>query len=149
MQSSRLTGAVRKFHLVDISHFKLKQVIGRGAFGFVRIVTHKGSGVKYALKYISKSECFKKNLIQNVFRERMILESLDHPYLVNLQYAFQDDRHIFMVLDLETGGDLRYHLSMLGAFSEAAVKLYAAELASAVEYLHTKNIIHRYIQLTQ
>ena len=73
----------------------------------------------------------------------MILEELDHPFIVNLQFAFQDDEHMFMVLDLATGGDVRFHLKTVGILPEPTVRLYAAEIISALTYLHSKNVIHR------
>jgi serine/threonine protein kinase len=81
--------------------------------------------------------------IQNIFRERHILEEIDHPLIVNLRYAFQDDENMFMVLDLMMGGDLRYHLDRLGGFSESAVKFLAAELVCSLSYLHSNKIVHR------
>ncbi len=61
----------------------------------------------------------------------------------NLKYAFQDDENLFMVLDLMLGGDLRFHLERTGAFSENKIRFYAAEIASGLNYLHSKNIVHR------
>ena len=82
--------------------------------------------------------------IQNIFRERAILEEIEHPFLVNLRFAFQDDQNMFMVTDLMMGGDLRYHLSRLGGFPEEAVRVFAMELVTAVHYMHRKSIVHRY-----
>lgn len=48
-----------------------------------------------------------------------------------------------MVVDLQLGGDLRYHLQQNVQFSEAAVKLYVCELALALDYLQRRHVIHR------
>ena len=61
----------------------------------------------FAMKYMNKSACIKKDAIRNVFREMDILRTLDHPFLVNLWYTFQDEEDMFMVVDLLLGGDLR------------------------------------------
>ncbi|KAJ1558286.1 hypothetical protein HK096_002505, partial [Nowakowskiella sp. JEL0078] len=119
------------------------RVVGKGAFGRVRIVEKKDNKKLFALKYINKMQCIKMNAIQNIFRERAILEEVNHPFLVNLRFAFQDDENMFMVLDLMIGGDIRYHLDRLGGFSENAVRFYAAELGLALKYLHSKGIVHR------
>ena len=61
----------------------------------------------FAMKYMNKYACIKKDAVRNVFREMDILKTLDHPFLVNLWYTFQDEEDMFMVVDLLLGGDLR------------------------------------------
>ncbi|TPX76881.1 hypothetical protein CcCBS67573_g01883 [Chytriomyces confervae] len=133
-------------HAVHLNHFELMHVIGKGAFGKVRVVKAKTSKSLFALKYIDKRQCIQMHAIQNIFRERAILEDINHPFIVNLNYAFQDDANLYFVLDLKTGGDLRLHLNQHTVFPETAVKLWALELASALQYLHTQNIVHRDIK---
>ncbi|KAJ3384386.1 hypothetical protein HDU80_000951 [Chytriomyces hyalinus] len=131
---------------VHLSHFELTHVVGKGAFGKVRVVKAKTSKSLFALKYIDKRQCIQMHAIQNIFRERAILEDINHPFIVNLNYAFQDDANLYFVLDLKTGGDLRLHLNQRTVFTETAVRLWALELASAIQYLHTQNIVHRDIK---
>jgi len=128
---------------VELRHFNLLRCVGKGAFGKVRIVEHRESKKLYALKYINKLQCIKIRAVQNIIRERYILEEIEHPFIVNLRYAFQDDENMFMVIDLMMGGDLRYHLDRLGGFSEEMVRFFAAEISCAINYLHNKNILHR------
>ena len=61
----------------------------------------------FAMKYMNKAACIKKDAVRNVFREMDILKTLDHPFLVNQWYTFQDEEDMFMVVDLLLGGDLR------------------------------------------
>lgn len=75
----------------------------------------------------------------------MVLQSLSHPYIINLRYAFQDDDNLFMVLDIAEGGDLRCHLDRNKAMTEGTLIVYAAEISFALSYLHDNFIIHRYI----
>ncbi|KAJ3064586.1 hypothetical protein HDU98_012023 [Podochytrium sp. JEL0797] len=128
---------------IDLRSFTLLRVIGKGAFGKVRIVQHKASGNLYALKYINKMQCIRMRAIQNIFRERCILEDINHPLIVNLRYAFQDDLHMFMVLDLMEGGDLRFHLDKHHGFPEQILRGWAAEIVFGIAYLHGKNVLHR------
>ncbi|KAI9346185.1 kinase-like domain-containing protein [Obelidium mucronatum] len=128
---------------VDLRSFNLLRVVGKGAFGKVRIVQKKDTGVLYALKYINKLQCIRMRAIQNIFRERCILEDINHPLIVNLRYAWQDDFHMFMVLDLMEGGDLRFHLDKYHGFPEPVIRGWAAELVFAIDYLHSKNVLHR------
>ncbi|KAJ3029402.1 UNVERIFIED_CONTAM: hypothetical protein HDU68_012262 [Siphonaria sp. JEL0065] len=128
---------------VDLRSFNLLRVVGKGAFGKVRIVQKKDTGVLYALKYINKLQCIRMRAIQNIFRERCILEDINHPLIVNLRYAWQDDFHMFMVLDLMEGGDLRFHLDKFHGFPEPVIRGWATELVFAIDYLHGKNVLHR------
>jgi len=128
---------------VNLFHFVLLRCVGKGAFGKVRVVQHKQSRELYALKYINKAKCVKMRAVSNVIQERRLLEEIDHPFIVNLRYAFQDDENCFFVLDLMLGGDLRFHLERLGSMSEDAVRFYVAQISSALTYLHENNIMHR------
>ncbi|KAH9954282.1 kinase-like protein [Russula dissimulans] len=131
---------------VSLYHFNLHRVVGKGAFGKVRVVEHKKSKKLYALKYMDKQQCIREKAVANVIQERRLLEEVDHPFLVNLRYAFQNDENCFFVLDLMWGGDLRYHLNSKGNFPEDVVRFWVAELSSGLVYLHSKGIMHRDIK---
>lgn len=131
---------------VNLFHFILLRSVGKGAFGKVRVVQHKQTRELYALKYINKAKCVKMKAVANIIQERRLLEEIDHPFVVNLRYAFQDDENCFFVLDLMLGGDLRFHLERLGSLSEEVVRFYVAELSTALAFLHDKKIIHRDIK---
>jgi len=128
---------------VNLFHFVLLRCVGKGAFGKVRVVQHKQTRELYALKYINKVKCVKMKAVPNVIQERRLLEEIDHPFVVNMRYAFQDDENCFFVLDLMLGGDLRFHLERLGSLPEDTVRFYVAQLASALAYLHDNRIMHR------
>ncbi|PIL25027.1 transporter [Ganoderma sinense ZZ0214-1] len=127
----------------NLFHFILLRCVGKGAFGKVRVVQHKQTRELYALKYINKAKCVKMKAVANIVQERRLLEEIDHPFVVNMRYAFQDDENCFFVLDLMLGGDLRFHLERLGALPEEVVKFYVAEIGSALAFLHEHRIIHR------
>ncbi|RCI00630.1 hypothetical protein CU097_015361 [Rhizopus azygosporus] len=131
---------------VELSHFLLLRSVGKGSFGKVRVVQHKGTKKLYALKYINKEKCIQMKAVDNIISERRLLERIDYNLIVNMRYAFQDDENLFMVLDLMLGGDLRFHLERLGTLPEDYVRFYAAELALSLNYLHSKQIIHRDIK---
>lgn len=124
-------------------HFSLLRNIGKGAFGKVRVVRHKKTQETYALKYIDKKKCVKMKAVPNIVQERRLLEEIDHAFVVNLRYAFQDDENCFFVIDLMLGGDLRFHLERSSKLPENAVRFWAAQLSSAIAYLHAHRIVHR------
>ncbi|KAI9472876.1 kinase-like domain-containing protein [Zychaea mexicana] len=131
---------------VDLSHFTLLRSVGKGAFGKVRVIQHKGTKKLYALKYINKAKCIQMRAVENIISERRILEQVSHGLIVNLRYAFQDDDNLFMILDLMLGGDLRFHLDRLGVMPESYVQFYAAEVALSLRHLHNNKVIHRDIK---
>ncbi|KAJ5583455.1 hypothetical protein N7535_002075 [Penicillium sp. DV-2018c] len=127
---------------VNLNHFRLLRVVGKGAFGKVRIVERKDTGLTFALKYIRKEEVVRSESVRNIIRERRMLEHLNHPFLCNLRYSFQDMEYIYIVVDLMNGGDLRFHISRK-CFTEDAVRFWMAELGCALRYIHSQGIIHR------
>ncbi|KAM4726064.1 serine/threonine-protein kinase 32A isoform 3-T4 [Anableps anableps] len=131
---------------VNFDHFQILRAIGKGSFGKVCIVQKKDTKKMYAMKYMNKLKCVERNEVRNVLKELQIMQNLEHPFLVNFWYSFQDEEDMFMVVDLLLGGDLRYHLQQNVHFSESTVKLYICELALALGYLRSKHIIHRDIK---
>ncbi|KAJ1555147.1 hypothetical protein HK096_008240, partial [Nowakowskiella sp. JEL0078] len=128
---------------VELNHFTLLRSVGKGAFGKVRVVQHRGTQKIYALKYINKAKCIKMRAVDNIIQERRLLEEVQNNFVCNLRYAFQDDENLFMVIDLMLGGDLRFHLERMGRLTEDMVRFYAAEVALGLEYLHQRRIVHR------
>ncbi|KAL6707760.1 Serine/threonine kinase [Coniothyrium glycines] len=130
---------------VNLNHFRLLRVVGKGAFGKVRIVERKDTGLTFALKYIRKDEVVRSESVRNIIRERRMLEHLNHPFLCNLRYSFQDIEYLYIVVDLMNGGDLRFHISRK-TFTEEAVRFWIAQLGCAVRYIHQQGIVHRDIK---
>ncbi|KAI9681852.1 MAG: hypothetical protein M1829_000597 [Trizodia sp. TS-e1964] len=127
---------------VSLNHFRLLRVVGKGAFGKVRIVERKDTGLTFALKYIRKDEIVRSECVRNIIRERRMLEHLRHPFICNLRYSFQDVEYLYIVVDLMNGGDLRFHISRK-TFTEPAVRFWIAELGCALRYIHKQGIVHR------
>ncbi|GFX54107.1 hypothetical protein TNCV_2337431 [Trichonephila clavipes] len=99
------------------------------------------------MKYMNKSQCIEKDAFRNVLREIEILSTLEHPFLVNLWFTFQDEEDMFMVVDLLLGGDLRYHMQQSSTnIEQDRVVLYICEIALALDYLQSKRILHRDIK---
>ncbi|CAH1784517.1 unnamed protein product [Owenia fusiformis] len=131
---------------VNFDHFQILRAIGKGSFGKVCIVQKRDTKKMFAMKYMNKAMCIKKDAIRNVIREQEILMKLEHPFLVNLWFTFQDSEDMFMVVDLLLGGDLRYHIQQDVRFEEDHVTLYICEVALALDYLQKNHILHRDIK---
>lgn len=80
--------------------------------------------------------------VRNIIRERRMLEHVNHPFICNLRYSFQDIEYMYLVVDLMSGGDLRFHISRK-TFTEDAVRFWISELGCALRYIHGQGIIHR------
>jgi protein-serine/threonine kinase len=75
--------------------------------------------------------------------ERNVLSVSNHPFIVSLQYAFQTEDRLFLVMEYCPGGDLSDYLEAEDYFSEDRARLYAAEIILAIEDLHSRGIIFR------
>ena len=95
---------------------------------------------------MSKLKIIDRRSEKNIKNEREFLSKLHHPFIVNMACAFQDYDNLYLVMDLLTGGDLRYHLCLLQKFSEEETKFFFACLLLGLEYIHGNNIIHRDIK---
>lgn len=101
------------------------------------------SGELYAMKTLRKQALVKRNQLLHTQTERNILQNIQHPFLVNLRFAFQTEDKLYMVLEYMGGGELFHWLKQHRKFSETRGKLYAAEIALAIEALHSRDIIYR------
>ena len=82
----------------------------------------------------------------SIMSERNLLSRLKHPFIVNMHFAFQDFSKLYLVMDLLTGGDLRYHIAKKKTFTEQETKFFIANLILSLEYIHKQKIIHRDIK---
>ena len=108
----------QELYPITSNSFEFKYVIGKGGFGKVWKVLYKKNMVLYALKQMSKAKIIEKKSERAIKYERDLLAKIHHPFIVNMHYAFQDSQNLYIVLDLLSGGDLRYHLSQNKKFSE-------------------------------
>ncbi|XP_032082366.1 ribosomal protein S6 kinase alpha-3 isoform X1 [Thamnophis elegans] len=129
----------------DASHFELLKVLGQGSFGKVFLVKKiSGSDAKqlYAMKVLKKATLKVRDRVRTKM-ERDILVEVNHPFIVKLHYAFQTEGKLYLILDFLRGGDLFTRLSKEVMFTEDDVKFYLAELALALDHLHSLGIIYR------
>eukprot|EP00743_Colponemidia_sp_Colp-15_P001355 GILK01001485.1.p1 GENE.GILK01001485.1~~GILK01001485.1.p1 ORF type:complete len:358 (+),score=61.05 GILK01001485.1:21-1094(+) len=128
---------------VSLDDFVLLKVIGKGSYGKVMQVRKKDTGQIFAMKMLRKENIVKRNQVEHTKTERNVLEYVAHPFIVNLRYAFQTSKKLYFVLDYCPGGELFFHLSRAGRFTEERTKFYAAEITLAIEHLHKLNIVYR------
>ena len=103
---------------VKFEDFKFLKVLGRGTFGKVVLVEYIPNGELYAMKSLKKHVLIEQEQIEYTLLEKRILESLEHPFLINMTYFFQTPERIYFVMPFMQGGELFHHLKKFKIFSE-------------------------------
>jgi serine/threonine protein kinase len=127
----------------SIKDFEIIKPISRGAYGKVYLARKKATQDLYAIKVMKKSDMIRKNMVSQVMAEKKVLELSRNPFVVKLYYAFHSKEYLYLVMEYLIGGDLSSLLNNFGYFDENMAKIYIAETAIALEYLHKNSIIHR------
>ena len=114
----------------------------------------------YAMKVLNKDKIVKTKQVEHTNNEQQMLEAVQHPFIINLWGTFQDSANLYMVMDFVPGGELftllrRSNVSGIDTpisscqcsfkqrFPEPVAKFYAAEVALALNHLHSLDIIYR------
>lgn len=129
--------------LINENSFEILKLLGRGSYGKVFLVEKKDDKRLFALKVINKIDVINKNSFENLKNEKLIMERVKHPLVVNLEYCFASPSHVFFAMQFKEGGELYRHLRKNGTFTEDATRFYAAQILCALCYLHENNIMYR------
>lgn len=132
---------IRKLRMKTDDFTQIK-VIGRGAFGEVQLVRHKSTQKVYAMKLLSKFEMIKRSDSAFFWEERDIMAHANSEWIVQLHFAFQDNKFLYMVMDYMPGGDL---VNLMSNFDvpEKWAKFYCAEVVLALDAIHSMGFVHR------
>ena len=123
--------------------FDEMKVLGKGSFGKVLLVRYKKNQKLYAMKILKKAVIMKNNEEIHTKTERKILAKINHPFIVSLYFAFQDEKKLYLITEFMQGGELFYHLHRERFFSNERTQFYAAEIVLALDHLHKNNCIYR------
>lgn len=77
----------------------------------------------------------------------MVLEHINHPYLVNLAYAFQTPTKLYFIMQFMKGGELFQHLTNARKFPEKRAKFYVMQIVLGLGHLHSEGIMYRDLKL--
>eukprot|EP00172_Hildenbrandia_rubra_P003031 Plantae.Rhodophyta-Hildenbrandia_rubra.ctg4410.p1 GENE.Plantae.Rhodophyta-Hildenbrandia_rubra.ctg4410~~Plantae.Rhodophyta-Hildenbrandia_rubra.ctg4410.p1 ORF type:complete len:533 (-),score=69.84 Plantae.Rhodophyta-Hildenbrandia_rubra.ctg4410:1968-3566(-) len=142
-------GAVKQ-RRIGLSDFKIVGQVGKGASGRVYLVRDKDTGESLALKVIEKSSVYENtDAYRHALDERLVLEmACDHPFILDLRYAFQTRKRLYLVTEYCDGGDLFEFLKKRGRpFREPKARLIAAEILLALEHIHGMGVVYRDLKL--
>ncbi|BAT95451.1 serine/threonine protein [Vigna angularis] len=133
-------------HKMGVDDFELLTMIGKGAFGEVRVCREKTSGHVYAMKKLKKSEMLRRGQVEHVKAERNLLAEVDSNCIVKLYCSFQDAEYLYLIMEYLPGGDMMTLLMRKDTLTEDEARFYVGETVLAIESIHKHNYIHRDIK---
>ncbi|XP_040844909.1 serine/threonine-protein kinase 33 isoform X1 [Ochotona curzoniae] len=122
------------------------RVLGQGSFGLVVEATNKETETKWAIKKVNKEKAG-SSAVKLLEREVNILKSVRHEHIIHLEQVFETPKKMYLVMELCEDGELKKILDRKGHFSENETRWIIQSLASAIVYLHNKDIVHRDLKL--
>eukprot|EP00927_Polykrikos_kofoidii_P065355 TRINITY_DN61113_c0_g1_i1.p1 TRINITY_DN61113_c0_g1~~TRINITY_DN61113_c0_g1_i1.p1 ORF type:complete len:1004 (-),score=202.48 TRINITY_DN61113_c0_g1_i1:57-2858(-) len=127
---------------LQFSDLEAMKIIGRGGYGTVKLVRHKKSHTRYALKCVTRGRLSDqdRSLVQ---RERAILQLIDHPFCLKLVRSFKDSNCVYFLTELVTGGELLDALDRLDVLDKPQAQFYLGSLLLCFEYIHERHVIYR------
>lgn len=117
--------------------------LGNGSYGKVILAKSKVEGKKYAIKVIKKALLDRFEKQYEIHIEKFCLVSLSHPNIIKFNKAFTDKKHLYFVLEYCKNKDLGKLIQKVGTLSFKLAQYYAAEIISAISYMHKFGIYHR------
>lgn len=133
-------------HKMGADDFEPLTMIGKGAFGEVRICREKTTGNVYAMKKLKKSEMLRRGQVEHVKAERNLLAEVDSNCIVKLYCSFQDEEYLYLIMEYLPGGDMMTLLMRKDTLTEDEARFYVGETVLAIESIHKHNYIHRDIK---
>ena len=104
---------------------------------------HTVAEAVFAMKIVKKAALPSIRIARMMMEEKAILQSMKHPYIVRLHYAFQNKAKLYLVMTYLSGGDLRTHLTKHRKFPESRAKFYCCQILLALDHLHAHGIVYR------
>ncbi|KAL4418874.1 hypothetical protein ABPG77_002630 [Micractinium sp. CCAP 211/92] len=126
--------------------FEPLKLIGKGAFGEVRICRDRSTGKLVAVKKLRKAEMVRRGQVDHVKAERNVLAEVQHHSIVKLYYSFQDEEFLYLVMEYLPGGDMMTLLIRKEILPEDWARFYLAQTVISLEAIHTAGYIHRDIK---
>jgi 5'-AMP-activated protein kinase catalytic alpha subunit len=128
---------------LEITHYTMKQTLGVGAFGKVKLAEHKETGELFAIKCIQKSRLSAARQFERLQREIRILKMLRHPNVIQLHAVIETDSEIFLVMEHVAGGDLLDFINSRGAMPEDQARDLVGQIMCGLQFCHSLGVAHR------
>ena len=136
--------SIARYVKKGVKDFHFGRTLGEGSYSTVLAATDRETNKEYAIKVLDKRHIIKEKKVKYVNIEKDTLNRLtDHPGVVRLYYTFQDERSLYFVLDIASGGELLGVLKKLTTFDEECTRFYGAQILDTIDYMHSRGVIHR------
>jgi len=124
--------------------FVIEKMLGSGSFSEVKLCRDKTSSAEYAVKIVSKTgKSEAERRMENIMCEINILKAVNHTNIVQLKDIFEDDTHIYIIMENISGGELFEKIVELTHYSEKEASKIISQILAGVEHLHSRGIVHR------
>ncbi|GAA5831496.1 hypothetical protein JCM11251_004044 [Rhodosporidiobolus azoricus] len=125
-----------------IGEYEIQETLGTGSFGKVKLAKHARTGLKVAMKFISKRKISTAEMSNRVHREIQYLSLLRHPHIIKLYDVISTPTDIIMVIEY-LSGELFDYIVRRGKMPEEEARRFFQQIMSALDYCHSHNIVHR------
>ena len=153
-ESERLSKYINEYFIRNneypksqVSFYKYGRQIGKGAFGKVNLGLHILTGRIVAIKSFNKKKFKNEKAKNKIYHEINLMKNLRHSYIVKLLDTFETENHLLIIMENIAGGDLLTYVKKRSKLSEKISKYIFKQLLLAINYIHSKNIVHRDIKL--
>eukprot|EP00931_Biecheleriopsis_adriatica_P070622 TRINITY_DN443_c0_g1_i1.p1 TRINITY_DN443_c0_g1~~TRINITY_DN443_c0_g1_i1.p1 ORF type:complete len:534 (+),score=89.97 TRINITY_DN443_c0_g1_i1:100-1701(+) len=129
------------------SDYQIEHVLGSGSFGEVRQVTLiKDPKIVRAVKIIELDDGEETNKRAAFYSEVAVLDELKHPNIVQCWESYEDRHFLYLIMDLCRGGEIFGMIVALRSFTESDASMVSSQALEALDYIHSKGIMHRDIK---
>ena len=132
--------------VITLNDFDVLKLIGKGSYARVYLVRNKSNQKIYSMKKLNKPFIKRKKEEKHIINERILLSKVNYPFLVKLFCCFQDQEHLYFIMEFIQGGELFFHLHRELRFDDEKTRFYISELILVLNFLHSNKIIYRDIK---
>ncbi|XP_029109726.1 serine/threonine-protein kinase BRSK1-like isoform X4 [Scleropages formosus] len=125
-----------------VGPFRLEKTLGKGQTGLVKLGVHCVTGQKVAIKMVNR-EKLSESVLMKVEREIAILKLIEHPHVLKLYDVYENNRHLYLVLEHVSGGELFDYLVKKGRLTPKEARKFFRQIISALDFCHSHAICHR------